>query len=411
MRILTILTQKPFSTGSGMYLTGVINALREMGHEQALVAGIMADESIPEQNASFRSEEGRADIALYPVYYGTEEVPFPVVGMSDQMPYTSTRYKDLTAEQEEALKAAFHKVISKAVAEFQPDLILCHHLYLLTSWVRDWFPEHRIYGICHGSDLRQFRQNETWREQVRNAVQKLDRVYALHAVQKKQIEELMGCGDVRILGSAIDQSVFCMDPSEEPADTIGNADKKTILYVGKRSRSKGVPSLLRAVTKLAENCPNLRLVLVGGPGNEAEMQKIQAQIDTCPCEVVLPGLLPPKEVAKWYRKADCFVLPSFYEGLPLVIFEARACGAPVVCTNLPGVKEWADGNVPGHAIAYVPAPSMVAVDEPLKEALPAYEEALSRAIWEKLSGGREAEPIPDLRELTWQAVAERILHE
>ena len=61
------------------------------------------------------------DIKLFPVRFETEKLPFPVVGMSDVMPYQSTRYQDMTDEMLKQWKSAFQKQIDKAINEFQPD--------------------------------------------------------------------------------------------------------------------------------------------------------------------------------------------------------------------------------------------------------------------------------------------------
>lgn len=401
MRILSVLTQKPFGTGSGAYMTGVITALRGAGHEQAVVGGIMADETMP--------WDGTDGIIPYPVYYGTEELPFPVVGMSDQMPYKSTLYRNLTPEMEKQLHDAFYKVLHKAVEEFQPDLIICHHLYLLTSWVRNWFPEHRVYGVCHGSDLRQHKMTDKWREEISDSIRRLDRVYALHGVQKKQVEEQHKVQNVRILGSAINQNIFCAEDKKTAENTpLGQEAVKTLLYVGKMARSKGVVSLLHAVEALPYEKEAFRMVLVGGPGNEEETDEIRKLAENSRFRVTFTGLLKPDQVAELYRKADCFVLPSFYEGLPLVIFEAKACGAPVVCTDLPGVKDWADTYVSGHNIEFVKMPAMIGADEPDPAAVGDFEKRLSEALRKKLDAGREEEPSVDLSALTWAAVADRL---
>ena len=80
MRILSISAQKPSSTGSGVYLTELVKMLAAQGHEQAVVAGIYQDDEVT-------FPEG---VAFHPVYFCTEELPYPIVGMSDVMPYTST---------------------------------------------------------------------------------------------------------------------------------------------------------------------------------------------------------------------------------------------------------------------------------------------------------------------------------
>ena len=89
MKILHIITQKPNSTGSGIYLSGMIKGFEKIGHKQAVIAGIDVNDDVN----CFPSE-----VSFYPVKYNCGELNFPVVGMSDSMPYESTRYKDLNIE-------------------------------------------------------------------------------------------------------------------------------------------------------------------------------------------------------------------------------------------------------------------------------------------------------------------------
>lgn len=153
MRILSITAQKPHSTGSGVYLTELLNNWSLLGHEQAVIAGLYE-----EDEAVF--PEGTK---LYPVYYKTDRLPFAITGMSDEMPYESTRYQDVTGEMLGQFREAFYEKVSEAVEGWKPDLIVCHHLYLLTALVREWYPEQKIIGICHGSDLRQMFAKIRWR--------------------------------------------------------------------------------------------------------------------------------------------------------------------------------------------------------------------------------------------------------
>ena len=76
MRILSITAQKPGSTGSGIYLTELVREYARQEHAQAVVAGIYRDDLI----------ELPDGVGLYPVYFESERLPFPIVGMSDEMP-------------------------------------------------------------------------------------------------------------------------------------------------------------------------------------------------------------------------------------------------------------------------------------------------------------------------------------
>ena len=63
------------------------------------------------------------------------------------MPYPSTRYRDMTPKMEAAFKESFLKQLDEAVRDLNPDLILCHHLYLLTAIVREHFPDRKVFGF------------------------------------------------------------------------------------------------------------------------------------------------------------------------------------------------------------------------------------------------------------------------
>ena len=119
MKILSVSAQKPDSTGSGVYLTELVKGFEKLGHEQAVLCGVTKEDKI----------ELPESVKCYPVYYKSEEMPFPVCGMSDEMPYESTRYCDMTEEMTEKYTETFLKKVSQIMEEFDADIILCHHLY------------------------------------------------------------------------------------------------------------------------------------------------------------------------------------------------------------------------------------------------------------------------------------------
>ena len=126
MRILSVTAQKADSTGSGVFLTELARGFQKMGWEQAVICGTVEGEPVclPE------------GVRVFPVFYESRELPFPVCGMSDEMPYRSTRYRDLTEGMTQQLTDAFRARILETVEAFRPDVILCHHLYFAASLVR-----------------------------------------------------------------------------------------------------------------------------------------------------------------------------------------------------------------------------------------------------------------------------------
>ena len=79
------------------------------------------------------------------------------------------------------------------------------------------------------------------------------------------------------------------------------------------------------------------------------------------------------------RRCDIFALPSFFEGLPLVLLEALACGCRIVTTNLPGAKELFAVPHPSM-VRMVALPALETVDRPYKADEPLLEQRLAEAL-------------------------------
>lgn len=390
MRILSITAQKPHSTGSGVYLTELVKGFAAMGHQQAVIAGVCREDT-----AHFPP-----DVSFDPVLFQTDALPFPIAGMSDEMPYESTVYSRMTPAMAARFKAAFLDRARRTVEAFRPDVILCHHLYLLTALVREQFPALPVVGICHGTGLRQLMKNPLEREYIKAQIPRLNRICVLHEAQKQAVLDMFPVPSrrVAVIGSGFNDSLFRdMGLAKDPSRT-------TLIYAGKLAEKKGVMSLLRAVNLL--DGP-LTIKLAGGAGNEAEETEIHLLAERCRHPVQFLGRLDQGALAEQFNRSDLFVLPSFYEGLPLVLMEALACGLAAISTDLPGVREWMDKNIPGNGIRYVPAPPMRSADEPLPGSLPAFEEALARCIAAAMESPK-GKPV-DLRGVSWKGVCARVL--
>ena len=397
MKVLSVTAQKPNSTGSGVYLTELVKALEEEGHEQAVVAGINKKDRIdlPEK------------VRLYPVCFGTEELPYPIVGMSDEMPYTSTRYCDMTPQMIGQFRKAFLEVLEKAVAGMDPDIILCHHLYLLTAIVRERFPERKVYGFCHNTDLRQMQKNELERDYIAEQIQKLDRIFVLQDAQIEQIRNLYGADDskITVVGTGYNSKVFY-----QTGEKLSRKDGMIrVVFVGKVSEKKGVKSLLRALAMLPYGKQDLKVLIAGGAGNQEEYQEIVELSHNCPCQIEFLGKMTQPELARVYTACDIFVLPSYFDGLPLTVIEALACGDRVVLTDLPGIRKWMEKMVPGADIMYITPPRMRNADEPVAEELSGFEQKLANALEECIQKG-ETRP-SDVGRISWKRIACEVIKE
>jgi len=147
-----------------------------------------------------------------------------------------------------------------------------------------------------------------------------------------------------------------------------------VVVVGRLAAAKGHLVLLDAVHRLAQRNVDIALEIIGGGDLESE---IRSRIDELGLgsRVSLAGEIDPAEVGARLRQADVFCLPSFDEGLPMVIMEAMAIGVPVLTTFVAGIPELARNEetalvVPaGNADALALALQRLCSDDELRERL------------------------------------------
>ena len=324
MRILHIISQRPDSTGSGMYLQEILRGARHSGHTNYLIAGICTT------SAEAHLDKGDIEGVDY-VRFKTDALPFSIPGMSDVMPYESSLFKDFDQAKIDRYTEVFSAIIIKRIASFKPDIIHTHHLWLVSSLLKQIAPQIAVVTSCHGSDLRQVRQCENLREKVIAGCSQLDHVYALSDAQKQDIIKLYGISHekISVVGAGFNGEIF-----KKCSHTTRS--RCTFIYAGKLSYAKGVPYLLQAFQKLPHN--NWQLEVIGS-GTGEERETCISLMDQMKERVTHHGAVNQQELAQYMQNADVFVLPSFFEGMPLVVLEALACGCQVLSTALPGVLE------------------------------------------------------------------------
>lgn len=110
-----------------------------------------------------------------------------------------------------------------------------------------------------------------------------------------------------------------------------------VLFLGRLWPEKGIYDLLAAAATLQDRCPDLHLVC-GGDG-DLEQVRLQVQEQGLAGRVSLPGWVDGAEKARLFASASVFVLPSYFEGLPMAVLEAMAWGVPVIASRVGGVPE------------------------------------------------------------------------
>lgn len=367
MKILHALAQRPGRTGSGVFLQQLFKAGHEKGYEQAVMAGVPFNDQEPDiDNLNINN--------YYPVLFETENLPYFVAGMSDIMPYSSTKYSDIDKKMFVQYEKEFKKVITKTIEEFQPDIVICNHIWLLATFLKDLYPNLKTLVLCHGTDLRQLERAHQFVDLVKEKIPKCDYLCALNSVQAKEIRKLYNLKEEQVItsGSGYNPEMFF------PIKRAKNK-KVNITYIGKICKAKGVSHLINAIDT-TKNINQIELNLIGN-GNAQESDNIIKSIETKKATINYLGAIPQSQLEQILRTTDIFILPSFFEGLPLVVIEALASGAKVIVTDLPGLDDFLGNSFKElDAIRYIDMPKLKNIDTPYESEIPNFEKAIASKI-------------------------------
>jgi starch synthase len=157
-------------------------------------------------------------------------------------------------------------------------------------------------------------------------------------------------GRIRVVYNGIDTGQYAPDRGTDVIDRLGiDLNRPSVVFVGRITRQKGLPYLMRACHDLP---PETQIVLLAGapdtPEIAAEVEGLAIQLRNARDEhgvIWVQEMLPKHEVVQVLTHATVFVCPSIYEPMGIVNLEAMACETAVVATATGGIPEVvADGE-------------------------------------------------------------------
>ena len=182
----------------------------------------------------------------------------------------------------------------------------------------------------------------------------LESAAAVIAVSAGMRDDVLRCypsvdpSAVHVVYNGIDTDVYSPDRGTDVVERLGiDPSRPSVVFVGRITRQKGLPYLLRAAAALP---PDAQLVLCAGapdtPEIAAEVSGLVEDLRTTRSGVVwIDTMLDRPDVVQVLTHATVFVCPSIYEPMGIVNLEAMACKAPVVATATGGIPEVvADGR-------------------------------------------------------------------
>ncbi|KAA3441993.1 glycosyltransferase family 1 protein [Mesorhizobium sp. SARCC-RB16n] len=158
-----------------------------------------------------------------------------------------------------------------------------------------------------------------------------------------------------IAGSGIDADAFAVARHSGPSpatmrEELGLQFAEVIIFVGRLTRQKGIPTLLEAIPRILSERPNARFVLVGPRESEGQFAVDKAEIDRYAPYVISLG--PRRDIPALLAMADLFAFPTQYrEGVPRVLLEAGLAGLPIVASRMPGCNDVVEDGWNGYLVA------------------------------------------------------------
>jgi glycosyltransferase involved in cell wall biosynthesis len=174
---------------------------------------------------------------------------------------------------------------------------------------------------------------------VRRTLRHAAAVICLAETWRTRLVAMEPAARVVVVGNPVDVPTQ-LPPSREQAIHV--------LFLGRLREKKGVFDLVRAMPTALGSCKQLRFVLAGDEGLDA-VRDLAQQLGVAHA-IELPGWVDGAAKDRLLAIADIFVLPSYFEGLPVGVLEAMALGVPVIATPVGGIPDLIEHQVSGMVV-------------------------------------------------------------
>ncbi|WP_058235690.1 glycogen synthase [Devriesea agamarum] len=251
----------------------------------------------------------------------------------------------------------------------------------------------------------------------RTAYEAADGVIAVSAGMKADILRCYPSIDpsrVHVVHNGIDLEAWAPNQALDVHHRYGiDPDAPTIIFVGRITRQKGLPYLLRALTRIPDG---VQVILCAGapdtPEIAAEVNQLTHELQQTRSGVFLiTEMLPRTDLTALLTRSTTFVCPSIYEPLGIVNLEAMACGLPVVATATGGIPEVVLDQETGYLVPLEQADD--GTGTPLDPER--FVEDLAQAMTRMVSSPHRARELGAAarqraaEHFSWQSIAERTL--
>ncbi|MDB2438787.1 glycosyltransferase family 4 protein [Hellea sp.] len=388
MRVALVLAQAIGQTGSGQFSINLALGLAELGcavdvyHYGGSPVGV-----------------GSELVTYHDISKLSYSFTFPVPGMSDNMPYSSSVFKELSTLESDAY-FDFWKQFFKDFSLESYDVWHINHLWLASAIAKNTL-KCPIVTTIHGTDLEQFDKCRDIAQYVRSMHPYKDSFF--HFVShgsfiKAASMDLCSVNTITV-EPPYREDLFCPDPR------VGDCDGRSI-FVGKLTKRKGIEELLRAHFTLRKLIPSLHLDIVGSVDGGSYMFDEKEGKASLRDGVMFHGHLSQRDLAEKMISCEIFVFPSWAESFGMVALEAASRGLKIVMPRLSGADLTLDRMCSSNQIFLFPP--ILGEDEPAREK---FELDFQNSWLDAIKSSRQFAVPNFAKEFGREAVAYRIMNE
>ncbi|MBI5102976.1 MAG: glycosyltransferase family 4 protein [Nitrospirae bacterium] len=197
--------------------------------------------------------------------------------------------------------------------------------------------------VCtvRGSDLHEYPQRSSRIYTVSKMVlEKADAIITVSNDLAKMATKMATPKNIQVIYNGVDTAKFCRFENREAVKkSLGiPVRSRVIVFAGRCEKEKGIFELLEAFARVEKKTSDIYLLIIGADHTGGAVKNLIEDYGIRD-KTLLKGTIPHDEMPVCMNAGDIFVLPSYAEGMANVIYEAMACGLPVVTTNVGGMPE------------------------------------------------------------------------
>ena len=220
------------------------------------------------------------------------------------------------------------------------------NIIIFPAFIMPYFTRKKTKYITVIHDLAHLRENEMTKYSrfifdlsTNIAIKKADTIVTVSETIKNELIQTFNIDKnrIKVVYNSIGEHFLNSKNNPEILEKYNISQQKYILSVATLNRRKNIPELIKAFESISDKYLDIKLVLVGGMGNE------KRELLTKHPNVIFTGYIPDEDIPSLYKNALLYVFPSIYEGFGIPLIEAQYSNCPVLCSDIPVFQEVA-GN-------------------------------------------------------------------